>query len=112
MRGLFGVLGLILALCSPAFGQATGVGANIAPAQVTVTGSATLVANSRGNRVAVTVENHGTTAMFCGQTSGVTTATGFRLPGVDGASLTLPYRGPLYCITSGGSQAISVIETY
>lgn len=112
MRKLLFGLGIALALCAPAAAQQPGVGANVAPAQVTVTGTATIVANPRGNRVAVTVENHGTTAMYCGGVSTITTGTGFRLPGVDGASLTLPYRGVLYCITGGGSQAVSVIESY
>lgn len=112
MRQLLGVIGLVLALCAPALAQQTGVGANIAAAQVTIAATATLAANARANRVAVTLENHGTTAMYCGPTSAVTTSTGFRLPGVDGASLTLPYRGILYCITASGTQAISVIESY
>lgn len=85
---------------------------NIAAAQVTVTGTATLVANNRANRQAVTVENHGTTEMFCGAASSVTTATGFRLPGVDGASLTVPTTAAVWCITGGGSQAVSVLESY
>lgn len=85
---------------------------SIISSQVTVQATATQTAIARSSRQAVTIQNHGTTVIYCGPSSSVTTANGFRLPGVDGASLTLPTRATVYCITAGGTQAVSIIESY
>lgn len=80
--------------------------------QVTVSTTATITAVARSNRQTVTIQNHGTTVAYCGPDSGVTTANGFRLPGVDGASLTLATSAIIYCIVGAGTQAVSVAETF
>lgn len=85
---------------------------NIATAQVSVGATATLVAAFRGTRANVTIQNHGATAMYCSAGTGVLTTTGFRLPGVDGASITIPTSSAVYCITAAGSQTVSVLESY
>ena len=85
----------------------------IATAQVTVatTAGGTLIAAARPGRNAITVVNEGTTVVRLG-TEGVTTATGALLPGVAGASFTLPFQGDLYGIVAAGTQLVSVVETY
>jgi hypothetical protein len=88
-----------------------GSPANVSTAQVTVVTTATLVAASRSGRQTVTIENTGTTAFYVGG-AGVTAATGFLVPGVLGASLTLSVTGAIYAITASGSAAVSEYETY
>lgn len=82
-------------------------------AQVSVadTAGGTLLAANRSGRSAITIVNHGTTAVYVGQ-SGVTTATGVLLPGVEGASITIPTQAAVYGIVSAGTQTVSVLETY
>lgn len=104
-----GLILLLLLLAIPA--QAQAPTRSIATAQVSVGATATLTAGFRGNRVAVTIQNHGATAMYCGN-AGVTALTGFRLPGVDGASITIPSQAEIFCITAAGSQTVSVLESY
>lgn len=110
---LFAV-GLALSLLLAATGAlAQEPGArSIATAQVTVAATATQVAIARTGRLSVTIQNHGTTAAYCGASSSVTTATGFRLPGVDGASITIPTSATVYCIVAAATQAVSVLESY
>lgn len=80
--------------------------------QVTITTTATITAIARSNRQTVTIQNLGATAAYCGPSSGVTTANGHRLPGVDGASITLATSAIVYCIVGAGTQAVSVAETF
>jgi len=84
----------------------------IASSQVTVAATATITAIARSNRQAVTIQNHGAVAAYCGPDNTVTTTTGFRLPGVDGASITIPSSAIVYCIVAAGSQVVSVIESF
>ncbi len=90
----------------------SGIGsANFATAQASVGATATSIVGARTGRGAVTVENHGTTAVYLGG-SGVTAATGLLLPGVVGASVTIPTQAAVYGITATGTQAVSALETY
>ena len=97
--------------------QTQGVGAgSIATSQVSVTSSATLIAAARTGalgigRVAITIENDGTTDVFIGP-FGVTTSIGILLPGVKGAALTIPTTAAVYGITGGASQTVSVLESF
>lgn len=84
----------------------------IASSQVSVTTTATITAIARSQRQAVTIQNHGATAAYCGPDATVTTANGFRLPGVDGASITVATSAVIYCIVGAGSQTVSVIEAF
>ncbi len=85
---------------------------NIATSQVTVAATATQVTTQRNGRSQLTVINLGTTAVYCAGSSAVTTANGALLPGVLGASLTIPYQGTLYCIAATGTQPVSIFETF
>lgn len=83
---------------------------NFFTSQVSVAATDTLVAAARAGRVAITIENNGTTDVFIGS-AGVTTGTGFLLPGVKGAALTIPTAAEVHGISSTGSQTVSVLET-
>lgn len=83
-----------------------------ATAQVSVAATATLIAAGRNQRNSITVTNTTAVAIYLGNSSGVTTSTGTLLPGVIGASLTLPYDGAVYGISSTGSNTVTVAETY
>jgi len=118
MRAL--AIGVAVAVClvvaiaiaaSGAIAQDAGT-RSLASSQVSVTNTATQAAQARAGRNALTIQNHGATAMYCGPTNAVTTTTGFRLPGVDGASITLPTTAAVWCITAAGSQTVSVIEAF
>lgn len=93
-------------------GGSAAAAANLATLQVSVGTSATLVAASRSGRQFVSIENTGTTAAYCGQTSGVTTSTGHLLPGQIGASINLAYSGDVYCIVASGTATVSKAEAY
>lgn len=90
--------------------------ANFAVGQISCTSTATQIVAARTGapgtgRVALTIENTGTTPVYVGG-SGVTTATGMLLPGITGASITLNLQPAFYCITASTSQTISYVETY
>lgn len=113
MRSLRSILALSFLLLGASAALAQSPGARqFRTSQVSVTNTATLVADTTGSRQAITVQNLGATAMYCGPASTVTTANGFRLPGVDGASFTLLTQSAVYCITAAGSQAVSVVEAF
>lgn len=84
---------------------------NVAASQATVTSTAAAVVSSRAGRSLLVLVNLGTVAVYCGPST-VTTANGLLLPGILGASISLPYQGALYCVTASTSQAISIGETY
>lgn len=90
--------------------MAVGGSASMSTSQVTVTASATLIMAARAGRNSATVINNSTTPVYIGN-AGVTTGNGVKIAGQDGASLTLPFSGAIYGI-SGGSAAISAVETY
>lgn len=96
----------------PGANGASSAAANFTPAQVSVTGTATLIVAARTGRASVTILNTGATAIYLGPTSGVTTSNGMLLPGVAGASITLPYNGAVYGITTTGTQAVTEYELY
>ena len=90
---------------------ATQAPSNIATGQGSVTTTAAQLVASRTGRRTVTVENTGTTPVYLGG-SGVTSTTGFLLPGVAGASLTMSFSGALYAVTASGTAAVTFYETY
>lgn len=90
-----------------------GVGLNnFTPVQVTMNTGPTLIIAARAGRANVTVENTGNVGVFIGPTSAVTVTNGMLLPGVIGASITLPYTGALYGVTAAGSQVLTLYELY
>lgn len=88
-----------------------GSPANFTPAQVSVATTATLIVAARTGRNLISIVNTTTTPIYLGG-SGVTTSTGQLLPGVVGASLTLPYTGALYGIVASGTATVTEAETY
>ena len=78
--------------------------------QVTVTGTATEIVAENDGRLSVLITNLGTTAVYIGSNANVTTSTGQLLPGVVGASISIPTKSPVYGITSGGSQPVSFLD--
>lgn len=108
-------LGLVLALLlGPviAYAQQSLGGRQIASSQVSVATSATQTAQARSNRLAVTIQNHTTNNIYCGRDNAVSAVTGFRLPGVDGASITIPTSAVVWCIAVGGASTVSIVESY
>jgi len=95
----------------PATGVQAIPPANLAPFQVAVAATPTLLAAARTQRQAVTVINSGTTPLYLGG-AGVTAATGVMLPGVAGASITLAFTGDLYAVTASGTQAVTGYEVF
>jgi hypothetical protein len=95
----------------PAAGVQTIPPANLAPFQVSVTTTPTVLALARTQRQSVTVINSGTTPIYLGG-AGVTAATGVMLPGVAGASITIAFTGDLYAVTASGAQAVTGYELY
>jgi hypothetical protein len=86
-------------------------GSGFTPGQITVGNTATLIVAARSGRVRVTIQNMGTTVVYLGGST-VTTATGFRLPGVDGSAYTTQNSAAIYGIVAAGTQAVSFIEEY
>jgi hypothetical protein len=93
--------------------MAKSLNEQFATAQVTVatTAGGTLISAARPGGDTVTIQNLGTTAVYVG-VSGVTTSTGFPIPGVAGASLTLPANVAIYGIVASGTQAVAVLATF
>lgn len=86
--------------------------ATIAVNQVSVAATATQIVASRTGRRSVTVVMHGSTNIFIGPTSGVTTSNGLLLIGTAGAAVTFEYTGALYGIAATGSVTVSYVEEY
>jgi hypothetical protein len=80
-----------------------------ATAQVVVGTTPTLICASSGDEV--TIENMGTTQVFIGNAN-VGTGSGFPLPGVVGASITIPVTTPIYGIVASGSANVAVLSTF
>jgi hypothetical protein len=93
----------------PVSGAGSG---SIATAKVSVTTGNITIAAARAGRFAITIEIVGTVAdVYIGNT-GVTTATGFRLKGVDGQSITIPTSAAIFGTVSAGTQIVHVLETF
>lgn len=84
--------------------------ASFATAQVTVGTTNTQIAAARTGRRAITIENLGTGAFYVGVT-GVTVANGYLVPGVLGATVTIPTQAAVFGIAAA-AQAVSVLETF
>lgn len=95
---------------APSISQVQGAGA-MAAGQISVATTSTLIAAARSTRNTITVVNHGTTPVYLGNT-GVTTGTGFLLPGVLGASMSIETTAALYGVVGTGTQTVSYLESY
>lgn len=80
----------------------------LSTAQITVdnTVGGTLISAAGGKGEYTLITNHGTTAVYYGA-AGVTTLTGALLPGVVGASITIPTLAAIYGITAAGNAVVS-----
>lgn len=81
-----------------------------ATSQVTVGVTSTQIAAARTGRSQITVSNNGTGAFYVGVT-GLTVANGFFVPGVAGASVTIPTQAAVFGIAPV-AQSVSVLETF
>jgi hypothetical protein len=91
-------------------GQSQGA-ASIATSRSTAGATSTQLVAARTGRGAVTFQNLGTVDVYLGP-AGVTAATGFLLPGVIGASVTIPTSAAVFGVASTGTQDVAVLETY
>lgn len=80
--------------------------------QVSVTAAVggTQLVTANNSRSGVMIVNHGTTAVYVGE-QGVTTTTGVLLAGAVGANISFATTAPIYGITSGAAQTVSILET-
>jgi hypothetical protein len=78
--------------------------------QVSVGSTATLISPDTAGRDEVTIMNLGSTVVYLGNSSAVTTATGFPLPGIPNATITMQATAPIYGIVAAGSQTVAVMS--
>jgi hypothetical protein len=78
--------------------------------QVSVGSTATLIVAQNHGRLSVLITNLGTTAIYIGDSPSVTTSNGQLLPGVVGASISLPVTCAIYGISSGAAQSVSFCD--
>jgi|SRR5579862_621292 len=79
--------------------------------QVSVGATATLISAANPNRSTICITNMGTTDVYIGFTSGVTTSTGDLLAGTKGAFIAVDTQTDVYAIVATGSQTVSYSET-
>jgi len=84
---------------------------NFNTGQASAGANAAVLVPARSGRNSVTIENLGTTDVFLGP-SGVSATSGHLLPGVKGATITIPTSAAIYGVAATGTQAISFMETY
>lgn len=84
---------------------------NIAVNQVSVQLTSTQIVAARSSRGAVTITNHGTNPVYIG-TGTASATTGLLLPGVVGASVTIPSNAQIAGIATGAAQTVSYLETF
>lgn len=84
---------------------------NIAVNQVSVQLTSTQIVAARSSRGAVTIVNHGTNPVYIG-TGTASATTGLLLPGVVGASVTIPSNAQIAGIATGAAQTVSYLETF
>lgn len=92
--------------------EPVGTSLNLAHNQVTVNATATLICAARTARKAITVVQHGSTTVYLGNTSGVTTSNGQLMIGTPGSAVTYFYNGDIYGIASSGTDVVSYVEEY
>ena len=78
--------------------------------QVSVAATATLIVAENDGRHSVLITNLGTVAIYVGSNAGVLTTTGQLLPGVVGASISIPTKSAIYGISSGSAQSVSFLD--
>lgn len=94
------------------FGSLQRGAANWDTGQVTVTSTATQIVAEQTTRRSVVIEQLGSTDVYVGPTSAVTTGDGFLLVGTKGGQFTVPWTGAVYGIVAAGSQAVAYSEVW
>jgi hypothetical protein len=84
-------------------------GTSLSTGQVSAGTTESQVVAASSVREAVLIVNHGSVDVYLGAT-GIDSSTGLLLPGVKGASVTLPTQTAVYCRTASGNQTISFAE--
>lgn len=79
--------------------------------QVTVDTTGDLIVAARSGRSSVLIVNHGSTAVYLGNQA-VNSSDGLLLPGVAGASVSIPGGSAIYGKTDSGSQVVSYMEVF
>lgn len=79
--------------------------------QVSVLGAATLIVTANASNSGIQITNLGTTDVWLGENSSITTSTGHLLAGSKGSSVSFSTTGNIYGITSGASQSVSFLVT-
>lgn len=109
-RAIFIIAILLVCLLWPSpHPQAQGTRITFDTGQVSCAGTVTSLLTANPQRTGLLITNVGTVAVYIGN-SAVTTGTGAYLPG--GASISIPTRDAVSCISSGASQTVSFLETY
>lgn len=97
---------------SGAFAQDYIVGArNLLTSQVSIGTSATQAAVNRA-RMSVSVVSTTTTTVYCGSSSSVTTSSGIPVAGIVGYAVTMPFTGPVWCISGGSAVTVGVMDIF
>lgn len=78
--------------------------------QVPVLSTATLIVAQNTGRKAVVITNTSTTAIYIGNSSGVTTVNGQLLPGTVGASISIPSTSAVWGISSSSTATVSFLD--
>lgn len=86
------------------------MGSSFNVGQVSVGAAATLIVAQNTGRKAVVVTNTSTTAVYVGANKNVTTSNGQLLPGVVGASLSIPSTSAIYGIVATGSETVTFLD--
>jgi len=77
--------------------------------QVSCAGTVTVLLTQSQQRTGLLITNPGTVAVYIGNTT-VATTTGAYLSG--GASISIPTKDAVSCISSGASQTVTYLQTY
>jgi hypothetical protein len=78
--------------------------------QVSVLGTATLIVAQNTGRHAVLITNTGTIAIYIGIDATVTASTGQLLPGVVGASISIPSKSAVYGISASTAETVTFLD--
>ena len=87
----------------------TGSAITFDTGQYTASATAGQVVPSNRNRTSINIVNMGTNPFYVGN-SGVTSGTGYYVPGVVGSNVTIPSPDAIYVITASSTSVISFIE--
>ena len=112
MKKLLVAFVIFATLCLLIFFRVRAVQAQVvtfATGQVSCAGTVTALVTQSQQRTGLLITNPGTVAVYIGNTT-VATTTGAYLSG--GASISIPTKDAVSCISSGASQTVTYLQTY